>query len=154
MISLISWLSGVAVEGTIASERIWPTTSHWSNTSGNAVNVFFANQDAIRLVSPALVSDSWTMIGIRLIAAAIINGSATKPPLQKITSGWERRKNPKADTIPQTNKNTSLMFFNHDRMRVSRRNFPAILWTNDARIWWSWVCWKTSCSNPWRDPYR
>jgi hypothetical protein len=141
-------LSGVAVEGIIASDKICHTTFPSDSAHGKAMNVLRANHDAMRLVSHALVSDSWTTIGIRRTAAAIISGNATNHPLQKTISGRERRKKPKADTIHQTNKNTSLIFFNHDKMRVSLRNFPAILWKNDAEICCSCVFSNIVCSNP------
>ena len=57
--------------------------------SGKLQHTFVAAEREILFTSPGVISDSWIITGIWRCLAARTTGTATKPPLEKTTSGFQ-----------------------------------------------------------------
>ena len=82
--SMPPWASSARI-GEPVSTALSPGRSF--NVSGKLQHTFLATGMHILLASPGVMSDSWMMQGMPRDAAARTTGTATKPPLEKTTSG-------------------------------------------------------------------
>jgi hypothetical protein len=108
-----------------AGERSWPMTCSFGNELGNQVKTLVAMRAAKRLVMPACVSDSWTIIGILRIYAAIQTGRATYHHLQKSLSILFFFNSFAATVIPAIHFRASWIFCRVDCRVQYLLNFPA-----------------------------
>ncbi len=79
--------------------------------SGNDVQIFVANFDAIRFASPGVKSDSWIITGTLAKKPAIHTGTDTKPPFENITAGLILLIKNKDCAMPNITFKGSVMFF-------------------------------------------
>jgi len=108
-----------------AGERSCPITCSFGSELGNHVKTLVAIRAAKRFVIPACVSDSWTIIGILRIYAAIQTGSATYHHLQNSLSILFFFNSFAATAIPAIHFRASWMFCRVDCRVQYLLNFPA-----------------------------
>ena len=120
----ITGLSSVSPQNSSAADLL-PSNSSWrigepvstafsfgrcSKVSGKLQHTFVADGIEILFASPGVISDSWMMVGTWRRFPAMTTGTETKPPLEKITSGFSSLINLFASRNPFRTRKGSVKF--------------------------------------------